>query len=104
ILTAALQYSLSTDDTIMWFDQSVGKLIAEEETLKPLDLLIADDYLTGAPRDAVQARLDLWLRSHIERLLEPLFRLAAAEDIVGIARGLASQLTAAVGVAHRSRV
>jgi len=98
------QLVLATDDTIRWLGQPVGKLIAAEETLKPRVRLIADEYLTGAPRDAVQARLDLWLRSHIERLLEPLFRLAAAEDIVGIARGLAFQLTEALGVLDRHRV
>src|SRR5262249_52235280 len=59
---------------------------------------------TGAPRDAVQARLDLWLKSHIERVLEPLFRLAAAEDITGIARGVAFQLTEALGVLDRAKV
>ena len=35
--------------------------------------IIADEHLTGAPRDAVQARLDLWLKTHIEKLLAPLF-------------------------------
>jgi ATP-dependent RNA helicase SUPV3L1/SUV3 len=52
----------------------------------------------------VQARLDLWLKSHIERLLEPLYRLAAAEDVTGIARGVAFQLTEALGVLDRQRV
>src|SRR6266480_2102141 len=98
------QLVLATDGTMRWVGQPVGKLVAAEETLKPRVRLIADEYLTGAPRDAVQARLDLWLRSHIERLLEPLFRLAAAEDIVGIARGLAFQLTEALGVLDRHRV
>src|SRR4030095_2162484 len=55
-------------------------------------------------RDGVQARLDLWLKSHIERLLEALFRLAAAEDITGIARGIAFQLTEALGVLDRHKV
>jgi ATP-dependent RNA helicase SUPV3L1/SUV3 len=52
----------------------------------------------------VQARLDLWLKSHIERLLEALFRLAAADDITGIARGVAFQLTEALGVLDRQRI
>src|SRR5438094_787937 len=98
------QVVLATDGTMRWVGQPVGKLVAAEETLKPRVRIIADERLTGAPRDAVQARLDLWLRSHIERLLEPLFRLAAAEDIVGIARGLAFQLTEALGVLDRHRV
>ena len=52
----------------------------------------------------MQARLDLWLKSHIERLLEPLFRLAAADDVTGIARGVAFQLAEALGVLDRQKV
>jgi len=98
------QFVLATDGTIRWLGQPVGKLVAGEEALKPRVRIIADEHLTGAPRDAVQARLDLWLKSHIERLLEALFRLAAAEDITGIARGVAFQLTEALGVLDRQKV
>jgi ATP-dependent RNA helicase SUPV3L1/SUV3 len=98
------QLVLATDGTIRWLGQPVGKLVAGEEALKPRVRIIADEHLTGAPRDAVQARLDLWLKSHIERLLEPLFRLAAAEDITGIARGIAFQLTEGLGVLDRQKV
>ena len=98
------QFVLASDGTIRWLGQPVGKLFAAEEILKPRVRIIADEHLTGAPRDAVQARLDLWLKSHIERLLEPLFRLAAAEDITGIARGVAFQLMEALGVLERQKV
>ena len=98
------QLVLATDGIIRWLGQPVGKIVAAEETLKPRVRIIADERLTGAPRDAVQARLDLWLKSHIERLLEPLFRLAAAEEVTGIARGVAFQLTEALGVLDRQKV
>jgi ATP-dependent RNA helicase SUPV3L1/SUV3 len=98
------QFVLATDGIIRWLGQPVGKLVAAEETLKPRVRILADERLTAAPRDAVQARLDLWLKSHIERLLEPLFRLAAAEDVTGIARGVAFQLTEALGVLDRHKV
>jgi ATP-dependent RNA helicase SUPV3L1/SUV3 len=52
----------------------------------------------------VQARLDLWIKAHIEKLLGPLLALGAAEDITGIARGVAFQLTEALGVLERHRV
>ena len=52
----------------------------------------------------MQARLDLWLKAHMERLLGPLFALSTAEDITGIARGVAFQLTEALGVLERGRV
>ena len=98
------QFVLATDGVIRWLGQPVAKLVAGEEALKPRVRIIADEHLSGAPRDAVQGRLDLWLKSHIERVLEPLFRLAAAVDITGIARGVAFQLSEALGVLDRQRV
>ncbi len=98
------QFVLATDGTIRWLGQPVGKLVAGEEALKPRVRIVADEHLTGAPRDGVQARLDLWLKSHIERVLEALFRLGAGEDVTGIARGVAFQLTEALGVLDRAKV
>jgi ATP-dependent RNA helicase SUPV3L1/SUV3 len=98
------QFVLATDGAIRWIGQPVGKLVAGEAVLKPRVRIIADEHLTGAPRDAVQARLDLWLKTHIERLLETLFRLSAAEDVTGMARGIAFQLTEALGVLDRQQV
>src|SRR6185369_15758022 len=77
---------------------------AAEEVLKPRVRIVADEQLTGASRDAVQARLDLWLKAHIEKFLGPLFQLAAAVDITGIARGIAFQLSEGLGVLERQKV
>ena len=52
----------------------------------------------------MQTRLDLWLKTHIEKLLGPLFGLSKAEDITGIARGIAFQLIEALGVLERSKI
>ena len=103
-LAADGQFVLSNDGTVRWLGQPVARLTAAEEPLKPRLRIICDEHLTGAPRDGVQARLDLWLKSHIERVLEPLFRLAAADDVTGIARGVAYQLIEALGVLDRQRV
>ena len=48
---------------------------AGEEVLRPRVRIIADEHLTGAPRDAVEARLDRLVKSHIEKLLGPLARI-----------------------------
>jgi ATP-dependent RNA helicase SUPV3L1/SUV3 len=72
--------------------------------LKPRVRIIADEHLTGAPRDAVEARLDAFVKSHLEKLLGPLFVLSAAEDVTGIARGVAFQLAEALGVLERQKV
>jgi ATP-dependent RNA helicase SUPV3L1/SUV3 len=82
----------------------VARLVAADDALHPRLRIISDERLTGAPREAVQARLYLWLKTHIEKLLGPLFELSKAEDITGIARGIAFQLIEALGVLERQKV
>jgi ATP-dependent RNA helicase SUPV3L1/SUV3 len=98
------QFVLASDGTIRWTGAAIGKLFAGEEVLRPRVRLLADEHLTGAPRDRVQARLDQWIKSHIEKLLGPLFELPTAADITGIARGVAFQLVEALGVLDRPKV
>jgi ATP-dependent RNA helicase SUPV3L1/SUV3 len=98
------QIVLTSDGTIRWTGDAVAKLVAADDVLHPRIRIIADERLSGAPREAVQARLDLWLKTHIEKLLGPLFDLAKAEDVTGIARGIAFQLIEALGVLERTRI
>jgi len=98
------QFVLAADGTLRWIGAAVGKLQASEELLRPRIRIIADEHLTGAPRESVEARLNAWLKAHIEKLLGPLAELAAATDVTGIARGVAFQLVEALGVLDRSQV
>ncbi len=98
------QILLSSDGSLRWQGEPVGKLTAGDEILRPRVRILSDEQLTGPARDAVQTRLDLWLKTHLEKLLGPLFALSTAEDITGIARGVAFQLTEALGVLERGRV
>jgi ATP-dependent RNA helicase SUPV3L1/SUV3 len=98
------QFVLTSDGTIRWTGDAVAKLVAADDALHPRLRVIADDRLSGAPREAVQARLDLWLKTHIEKLLGPLFGLTRAEDITGIGRGIAFQLVEALGVLERAKI
>jgi ATP-dependent RNA helicase SUPV3L1/SUV3 len=98
------QFVLTSDGTIRWTGAAVGKLIAGDQVLRVRARVVADEHLTGAPRDAVEARLDQFVKSHLEKLLGPLFVLAAAEDVTGIARGVAFQLVEALGVLDRQKV
>jgi len=97
-------FILAMDGTLRWTGEAVAKLAAGDDVLRPRLRIIADEQLTGAPRDAVQTRLDLWLKTHVERLLGPLFELTLAEDVTGIARGIAFQLVEALGVLERQKV
>ncbi|WP_024512224.1 helicase-related protein [Bradyrhizobium sp. ARR65] len=98
------QFVLTSDGTIRWTGDAVAKLVAADDALHPRIRIIADERLTGASREKVQARLDLWLKTHIEKLLGPLFELSKAEDITGIGRGIAFQLVEALGVLERARI
>src|ERR1700760_978991 len=95
---------LTADGTIRWTGDAVAKLVAADDALHPRLRIIADERLTGASRDKVQARLDLWLKTHIEKLLGPMFELSKAEDVTGIARGIAFQLVEALGVLERTKI
>jgi ATP-dependent RNA helicase SUPV3L1/SUV3 len=98
------QFVLAADGTVRWTGAAVAKLVAGEDVLRPHLRLIADEQLSGAPRESVETRLDRWLKTHIDKLLGPLFQLAAATDVSGLARGVAFQLVEALGVLERQRV
>jgi ATP-dependent RNA helicase SUPV3L1/SUV3 len=98
------QFVLTSDATIRWIGEPVAKVVAGDLVLRPRVRILADEQLTGAALEAVQTRLDLWLRTYVERLLGPLFLLSAAEDITGLARGIAYQIVETLGVLERSKV
>ena len=98
------QIVLASDGTVRWIGEAVGKLVAGDDTLRPRVRVMADEHLTGPAREMVQTRLDLWLKTHIEKLLAPLFSLTAADDVTGMARGVAFQLVEALGVLERQKV
>lgn len=97
-------FVLSNDGALRWQGEVVAKLAAGDKLLEPRLRLLADEQLTGGSRDLVQARLDLWLKSHVEKLLGPLLKLENPEALSGLARGIGFQIAEALGVLERSRV
>jgi ATP-dependent RNA helicase SUPV3L1/SUV3 len=98
------QFVLASDGTVRWTGDAVAKLVAAEDALHPRLRIIADERLNGAAREKVESRLSLWLKTHIEKLLGPMFELSKAEDVTGIARGIAFQLVEALGVLERNKI
>ncbi len=95
---------LSVDGTVRWQGQAVAKLVAGPETLKPGVVVLADENLTGAARDSVLARLDLWVKNHVETLLKPLTDLLGAEGLEGLARGVAYRVVEGLGIVERHEI
>ena len=98
------QIVLASDGALRWTGDLVGKLIPGDDVLRPRLRIVADEQLTGPARELVQTRLDLWLKNHIEKLLAPLFSLTVADDVTGMARGIAFQLVESLGVLERQKV
>jgi ATP-dependent RNA helicase SUPV3L1/SUV3 len=97
-------FLLANDGIVRWVGEAVARLLPGEHALEPRLRVLADEHLTGPAKESVDARLSLWLRSHIDKLLGPLHALGRAEDVTGIARGVAFQLVEALGVLERTRV
>jgi ATP-dependent RNA helicase SUPV3L1/SUV3 len=98
------QFVLANDGAIRWLGEPVARLVAGENVLEPRLRVLADEQLNGPAKESVEARLALWLKSHIDKLLGPLNALTKAEDVTGISRGVAFQLVEALGVLERAKV
>lgn len=93
--------ALGSDGTLRWIGAPIGTLVAGEDALRPRLVLLADEQLTGPARDKVAARAERFVNFQIESLLKPLVDLKGAEQISGIARGIAFQLVENFGLVNR---
>jgi ATP-dependent RNA helicase SUPV3L1/SUV3 len=99
--------TLSDHARLWWSGAVVGHLSAGAHRLHPVVEFLADDLLKGDLRAAAAARLETWVRDHIDRGLEPLVALKNAAEartsswdeggLPGPARGLAFRLAENLG-------
>ncbi|MDE2501115.1 MAG: hypothetical protein KGL56_13090, partial [Alphaproteobacteria bacterium] len=104
--------TLSEHGRLWWDGAIVARLTAGPSPLEPNATLLADENLKGAPREAVQRRLDEWLAARVAAKLEPLRMLQAgveakagsADAIPALARGIAHQLCENFGSLESTRI
>jgi ATP-dependent RNA helicase SUPV3L1/SUV3 len=96
--------SLSEHGRIVWSGHPVAELKGSDNILLPRVELVTGEQLHGPAKDAVQARLDAWLKMHVAQVLAPLVALRDATDIEGLARGIAFQLVENLGALAREAV
>ena len=89
-------FSLDAAGRLLWRDGGVGRLVAGEAILTPRVEVQAGEFLDGELRERVRQRLQLFVKSEIERHLAPLFSTQAL-PVEGIARGLVFQLVDSLG-------
>ncbi|MCM2294370.1 helicase [Allorhizobium sp. BGMRC 0089] len=96
--------ALGSDGTLRWLGDPVAKLVGADHILHPRVILLADEQLSSNARDHVVARIERYVNHHISTVLKPLDDLSRAEDLQGMAKGLAFQLVENLGVLFRRDV
>lgn len=96
--------ALGSDGFVRWLGEPVAKLAAGDHIMHPRLILLSDEQLTGNARDHVAARLERFVNHHIATVLKPLDDLSRAEDLAGLAKGLAFQLVENLGLMFRRDV
>lgn len=96
--------AISSDGTLRWLGSTIASLTAGDDWLKPRLVMLADEQLTGAALDKVRARAERFVTFHIETHLKPLTDLQKADELSGIARGIAFQLIEHQGIVERRSI
>ena len=97
-------FKLTRSAKVLWRDDEVAKLVAGADPLKPSVELLIDEHMPAQDREKIQQRLDGWISELIAERLKPLVDLAKAEDVTGLARGIAFQLSENLGAVKRDSV
>jgi ATP-dependent RNA helicase SUPV3L1/SUV3 len=97
-------FSLSRTGQILWQGQEIGRLEAGDDPLSPGFVVFTDEHLASPDKERVVKRLEAWLHQHIETRLKALLDVSRAEDITGLARGVAFRLKENFGILKREDV
>jgi len=97
-------FKLRHGGQVLWREQEIARLEPGEDPLKPIVVMIADEHLSGPDKEKVQGRLNAWLTGLINERLKPLVEIDQAQDIAGLARGIAFRLKENFGILRRESV
>lgn len=96
--------ALGSDGVLRWIGAPIGTLTSGDDPLRPRVVLLADEQLTGPARDKVMMRAERFVGFQIETFLKPLVDLKSAEQLSGIARGIAFRLVENFGLIERRTI
>ncbi|MEZ5817463.1 MAG: helicase-related protein [Hyphomicrobiaceae bacterium] len=97
-------FKLSRNARVLWRDEEIAKLEAGDDPMRPNVVLLADDYLSAPDKEKVQKRLETWVGEIAGERLKPLMELKSAEDVSGLARGIAFRLMENFGIVKRDTI
>lgn len=97
-------FTLTREGQVVWEHQEIGRLSAGDDPLKPNFTLNSDEHLAAIDKENITKRIDTWLGHHIDIRLKPLVEISKAEEIAGLARGIAFRLRENLGILRRDTV
>lgn len=97
-------FKLRSTGRVLWREEEIAQLEAGEDPLKPIVVILADEHLSAPDKAKVQERLNTWMTEVIGERLRPLVEIDSAQDIAGLARGIAFRLKENFGVLQRESV
>jgi ATP-dependent RNA helicase SUPV3L1/SUV3 len=97
-------FQLSRQARVLWRGEEIARLDPGDDPLKPSVQVLCDEHLPAADKARVQTRLDAWLAEIVGERLKPLAEIKAAQDIAGLARGIAFRLSENFGIMKREGV
>jgi len=97
-------FKLTRKGQLLWRNEEIAEVVASDDPLKPTFNLLVDDTLAAGDREKLQARLDAWVVEMTNDKLKALVDLAKAEDVSGLAKGIAFRLRENFGILKRDTV
>ncbi|MBS0240694.1 MAG: DEAD/DEAH box helicase [Proteobacteria bacterium] len=97
-------FKIGRNGRILWRDEEIARLEAGDDPMKPNVVVLADEHLSGPDKEKVQQRLNQWVTEVVGERLKPLVELKSAEDVTGLARGIAFRLTEGFGIVKRDAI
>jgi ATP-dependent RNA helicase SUPV3L1/SUV3 len=97
-------FTLTREGQVIWEGQEIGRISAGDDPLKPNFTLFSDEHLAAVDKDNISTRIETWLAHYIEVRLQPLVEISKAEEIAGLARGIAFRLRENFGILKRGTV
>ncbi|MGE0765239.1 MAG: helicase-related protein [Hyphomicrobiaceae bacterium] len=97
-------FKLTRNARILWRDEEIARLDAGDDPMRPTVVVLADDQLSAPDKEKVQQRLDTWIGEVIADRLKPMMELKSAEDVTGLARGIAFRLAENFGIVKRDSI
>ena len=97
-------FQITRRGQIVWKGEEIAQLAATDDPLKLSVAILADEHLSAPDREKIQAKLETWVAQTIAERLKQLVEIGKAEDVAGLARGIAFRLRENLGILKRETV